>query len=475
MAVLYFDNRSRDSNDAYLAEGLTEAIITKLGDLPRLTVKSRFVVRRYQGDAALADPAAIGRSLGVTYLVTGSVQRAGSRLRVTAEMSRAASGDRVWGQQYDRGDGDVLAIQEDIARGVATGVAGRLLPAEAERLAVRPTRNNAAYDHLMRGDQLLARRTDAGTRQAIAEYSAAVGLDRSLASGWAKIGLAHALRLEWSWGTPLVQPDSVLFNGLAAADRALALDSLSSDGWMARGYLAMFSHPRDHAGMEDGLRRALALNPRNAEAWQQLGDYFRLKSRGHPARDSLEREVIADYRRALDIEPGRPTTLRWLSTMLPVGRERLAVLDSAIAADPSSYPAREERARLLLALHDTAGARAAIDQAERAIDPSRRIAAFANLASIRWRLGDTTGVRAEAASLARELPAEGRIHPFVGSALVSLFAILGDTARAVELVERQPVGAFTWAVNAMYLWPAELLRDPRARRAWEANRPPWAR
>jgi len=151
VAVLYFENRSRDSADAYLAEGLTEAIITQLGDLPRLRVKSRFLVRRYQGGVGQADPAAIGRALGVTYLVTGSVQRAGHRVRVTAELARAASGDRVWGQQYDRGDGDVFAIQEDIARGVATGVAGRLLPAEAAVLATRPTRSNEAYDHMLRG------------------------------------------------------------------------------------------------------------------------------------------------------------------------------------------------------------------------------------------------------------------------------------------------------------------------------------
>ena len=474
VAVLYFDNRSRDSSDAYLAEGLTEAIITKLGDLPRLTVKSRFVVGRYRGSAAQADPAAVARSLGVTYLVTGSIQRAGSRVRVTAEMSRAASGDRVWGEQYDRGDGDVLAIQEDIARGVATGIAGRLLPAEAARLAARPTRNNAAYDHLLRGDQLLAQRTASGTSRAIAEYAAAVGLDPSLASGWAKIGLAEALRLEWSWGDGSVQPDSVLTNGLAAADRALAIDSLSSDGWMARGYLMMFRNPRDLAGMEAGLRRAVALNPRNAEAWQQLGDHLRMKAAGHPGRDSLRQEAIADYRRALDIEPGRPTTLRWLASMLPVGVARLAILDSAIASDPSSYPALEERARLLLALGDTAGTRAALARAEGTIDPSRRTAARANLAAVRFRVGDTTGIRAEAESLLRDLPPGVPIHPYVAAALASLFATLGDTARTVDMLDRQPRGAFAWAVNWATVTP-DLLRDPRARRIWDENRPPWAR
>ena len=86
VAVLYFDNRSRDSADAYLAEGLTEQTIAQLGEVQRLTVASRFAVRRFRGDAA-PEPATVGRALNVTYLVTGSVQRAGNRLRVTAEMA----------------------------------------------------------------------------------------------------------------------------------------------------------------------------------------------------------------------------------------------------------------------------------------------------------------------------------------------------------------------------------------------------
>src|SRR4029077_16224436 len=141
----------------------------------RLTVKSRYLVRRYQN--AATDPAEIGRSLGVTYIVTGGVQRAGNRLRVTTEMARAATGDRAWGQQYERGDGDVFAIQEDIARGVATGVAGRLLPAESASLAARVTRNNEAYDHVLRGDVFLAQRTPPSVVRAIGEYEAATRLD----------------------------------------------------------------------------------------------------------------------------------------------------------------------------------------------------------------------------------------------------------------------------------------------------------
>ncbi|HXY68880.1 MAG TPA: hypothetical protein VEH62_05490, partial [Gemmatimonadales bacterium] len=262
IAVLYFDNLSRDTADAYLAEGLTEELITRLGDIPRLTVKSRYAVRRYRGETDV-DPAAIGRTLAVTYLVTGSVQRAGTELRVRCELARAGTGNRVWGQEYQRGDGDILAITTDIARRVATGVAGQLLPGERTSLSARPTENRDAYEHLVHGNVLLAQRTPVSVQRAIAEYGTATRLDPRFVTAWAKIGLADAIWLDWGWSDDgLAPPDSVLANGLAAAARALQLDSLNDDAWLAWGYLQVFAHPRDFAGAEPAMRRALALNPR---------------------------------------------------------------------------------------------------------------------------------------------------------------------------------------------------------------------
>jgi len=174
--VLYFDNLSRDTADAYLADGLTEELIARLGQVERLTVKSRFAVRRYRG-ASTDDPATVGRVLGVTHLVTGSVRRSGTRLRVTVELMRAAGGDREWGDQYDRTEADFLAVEEDVARRVATVLAGWLLPTEQARLSVRSAYNAAAYDHFLRGNYYLARRDPLSLRRAIEEYDVAVRLD----------------------------------------------------------------------------------------------------------------------------------------------------------------------------------------------------------------------------------------------------------------------------------------------------------
>ncbi|MGH2668314.1 MAG: hypothetical protein ACRDH5_04195, partial [bacterium] len=106
VAVLYFDNLSRDTADAYLADGLTEEIIARLGQVERLRVKSRTAVQHYRG-RSVGGPATLGRALGVPYLVNGTVRRAGPRLRVSVELVRAATGDRVWGDQYDRTQADL--------------------------------------------------------------------------------------------------------------------------------------------------------------------------------------------------------------------------------------------------------------------------------------------------------------------------------------------------------------------------------
>src|SRR2546425_3209242 len=96
LAVLYFDNLSLDTAHAYLADGLTDELIVRLGEVRRLDVKSRFAVRRYRG-RLINDPASIGRTLGVEYLVSGSLRPGHDRLRVTVELMRAATGARLWG------------------------------------------------------------------------------------------------------------------------------------------------------------------------------------------------------------------------------------------------------------------------------------------------------------------------------------------------------------------------------------------
>jgi TolB-like protein/tetratricopeptide (TPR) repeat protein len=465
IAVLYFDNLSRDTSDAYLAEGLTEELIARLGQVPRLTVKSRYAVRRYRGQTEV-EPAAIGRALSVLYLVTGSVQRAGGRLRVRCELARATTGNQVWGQQYERGDGDILAITEDIARSVATGVAGQLLPGERTVLAARPTENREAFERLVHGDVLLAQRTPASVQRAIGEYEAAGRLDPKLVSAWARIGLAYAIWLDWGWSADgLAPPDSFLTNGVAAASRALSLDSLSSDAWLAWGYMQVFAHPRDFAGAEAGMRRAVALNPRNAEAWHQLGDLL-----GYMQRDS---EMAEPFRRALAIEPGRPITLQNLAVLEPP-RQALALFDSVLAIDPAFYTTYLYRAQARYRLGDSAGARADVAAYLRLAPAGAEWIARANDLDGLRALGDSTAAADKARRMLAELPATGRIAIRVGSMLApALYVTAKDSTAALDIIARMQPGAMLWA----FLWRNVNPRDPgippRVLRLMDESRPPW--
>ncbi len=154
VAVLYLDNLSRDTADAYLADGLTEEIIIRLGQIHRIEVKSRFEVQRFRGRSAL-DPQVLGRSLNAAYLMTGSVQRAGARVRLRVALVRASTRAQVWGDVIDHASSDLLTMESDIARQVATSITGTLLPEERTRLARTVTADPDAYEEYLRGIALV--------------------------------------------------------------------------------------------------------------------------------------------------------------------------------------------------------------------------------------------------------------------------------------------------------------------------------
>lgn len=311
LAVLYFENASRDTTDAYLADGLTEEIISRLSEVGRLQVKSRYQVRRYRTDAT-DNVADIGRQLAVARIVTGSVRRAGNRLRVTAEMVRTATGDVVWSERYDRADTDVLSLQEDLASAVATAVTGRLLPAERQALAAQPTRNPAAYDAYLLGRFYWNKRTAADLVAAAAHFEQAIRADANYAQAWSGLADAYVLFLPSEYDVPGINPDSIL---------TLA---------------------------EQAARRALALAPQLGEAYTSLGEILEYRSQWVDARAAFERGVA--------LSPLYPTAHLWYGYDLMVWNR----WDDAV---------REmERARQLdpLSVVTTVSLAAAYDGAERA-------------------------------------------------------------------------------------------------------------
>lgn len=462
VAVLYFDNLSRDTSDVYVADGLTEELITRLGEIERLQVKSRTAVQRYRGKP-IDDPVALARALNVAHLVSGTVQQGGGRLRVTVELTRAVSGVRVWGQSYERPTTDLMGVEAEIAQAIAEGVGGRLAPAERRSLSVRPSRNPEAYDHYLRGNYFIAHRNPTDVRLAIDQYQMAVALDSSFTAALARIGYSYGLFLDWGWQYPGLTWDSILERGFLVADRALALDSNAADVWMTRGYLLSFRNPRTLEGVDAAFQRAIALDPRNSEAYHQYG-YLLLMG----GRDSL---AEAMYQRALALEPERPITLVTLGFSRHLhGRdeEARALCDSAIALVPDAAWGYARRS-LWRPRSDVAGALSDAQTAARLAPADYPIEAEAALAAAEFRNGDTTSARARLARVSAMFTSGGS----QGTYFVSIaYAIVGDAGGAIATLQRMmPQGAFRWRIMRDP-WFDDIRADPRFQRLVEESRPP---
>jgi TolB-like protein/Tfp pilus assembly protein PilF len=278
IAVLYFDNLTRDSAYAYLADGLTEDLITLLGRVARLNVKSRYESGRVRAEHGLS-PSAVGGRLHVAFLVSGSVQSGNGRVRVNAELMDVRTGRRAWGDQLTVSGTDPLAVQESITTAVVRAIVGQLLPEERVAVFRRTTRDSTAYALYLRGRFFVSR---FDPLQGLQLYRQALIHDSTFALVWA--GVAEA----WYWLADASMPPLEAFAHVReAAERALALDSNTATAYLA---LAYTSHQidRDFARAEKLTRRAVALDPRMADAPAFLS--WVLIDRGRPEEALREAE-----------------------------------------------------------------------------------------------------------------------------------------------------------------------------------------
>jgi TolB-like protein len=350
VAVLTFENVTRDTSAQYLAEGLPDQILTRLGGVGRLTVVSRTVVRRLRNPDQLSVQQ-IGRALNAAYLVNGTIRAAGGRVRVSVEALRTASGEAIWSQTFDRAADDLIGIEEAVATEVAAGVAGRLSPQERRALGSRATTSSPAYEQFLRGNVLLARRTAASLQGAITAYRAATVTDSGFADAYGRLAYAYLLSVMWNPAPSSSEEDSLYGLSRLAATQALRLNPRSSDAWMGRAFwLAGWSSQDDSVlASLQAFRRAVELNPRNDEAWHQYGSVLRF------VNDSASLDAL---RHALALDPARAVTYQDLSiTYYVMGRvdRALETIDSAIALDPDG-PFREWRKLYRATAGDTAGA-----------------------------------------------------------------------------------------------------------------------
>ena len=291
LAVLPLEDLSGDSLKSYFADGMTDALITRLAQIGSLRVISRTSAMRYRGSAkALPD---IARELHVDAVVEGTVLRAGNQVRITAQLVDPKADRHLWANTYERELVDVIALQGALATAIADQVHARLTPGEREGLGRAARVNPEAYDEYLKGSQEWAKRTQPALEAARRHFVRATEIDPRFALAYA--GLADVYLLQDLYSG--IQGGETLPRAEEAARAALEIDGHLAEAYSALAMVKLYRR-WDWAGAEADFKRAIELRPNYATAhhWYSI----LLRDRGRVD------EAIAEARRALDLDPLSP-------------------------------------------------------------------------------------------------------------------------------------------------------------------------
>ena len=283
IAVLPFANRSADADQAFFSDGITEDIITALSRLNGFFVISYNTTVAYKGSAM--DARGIAGDLGVRYVLEGGVRTAGERVRVTAQLTDADSGQQLWAERYDRALDDVFAIQDEITESVVGRIEPELYAAEHERLKRKPPQSLDAWESFVRGMFLRSQHSQEGTRDALDMLTRAVELDPDYAQ-------AHGLMadtLVWRAVQGWEDREAAFARATEAADRAVACDPNEPWAYLARGFMALAR--RRNAETVGAYQRAVDCSPNFAYAHGRLGAAHAFGGRADEAITCLDRSV----------------------------------------------------------------------------------------------------------------------------------------------------------------------------------------
>jgi adenylate cyclase len=263
IAVLPFDNMSGDPSQEYFSDGLTEQIINGLCKVSNLFVIGRNTSFAYRGKSISTRQ--IAQELGVRYILEGSVQKVGDRVRITAQLIDATTDYHMWSERYDRDLSDVFALQDEITMNLISAMMVKLTAGEQARLWEGGTTNIQAYDRLMRGTECFLRFNEKDNKQAQHFYKAAINIDKEYAWPYAMLGFTHLLDLLYRWSK---SPIKSFEQSEKCAEAALALNDSLDLPHILWGWIYLFRRQHDEA-IKEG-ERAIRLNPNGAEAHVHL-------------------------------------------------------------------------------------------------------------------------------------------------------------------------------------------------------------
>jgi len=382
LAVLPFENLG-DSADGYFADGMTDEVRGKLAGVRGLQVIAHRSAAEYKGTSKSFRE--IGRELGVDYLLVGKVRwekadSAQSRVRVSPELIEVANSSTRWQQPFDAVLSDVFQVQGEIAGKVAQALDVALGEPEKARLEERPTRNLAAWDAFLRGEeasQRLVELEQTSLDRAIAAYERAVALDSTFMQAWARLSQAYSNR--YSNGVPT--PEGAA-RALVAAERALALAPDAAEPRLALGTYYDFV-TGEYSKALDEFARGRRADPNHAELVSAAALSEQSLGRWENALDYLKRAEVLDPR-SLPVVSRLSRSYLWLRRH----DEAVAAADRGIAISPPTITIHQSKVMALVAKGDLPGARAALRAIPAEVDPTEVVAQLANYWDMAWVLDD---------------------------------------------------------------------------------------
>ena len=420
LAVLPLESLSSDASQDYFADGMTDELISDLGQISALRVISRTSVMAYKH--ARKPLPQIARELSVDAVVEGTVLRSGDQVRITAQLIEASTDKHLWSQSYQGELRDTLALQSKVARAIADQIRINLNPREQAALKNVKVVNPQAYESFLKGRYFWNKRTADGLKVALAYFNQAIDEDPKYAQAYS--GLADTYSLLGDWQYAVMTPKEALPKAKAAAIKALELNSTLGEAHNSLAFcLDGFDWDFDSAGKE--FRRAIELNPGYATAHHWYAWHLSLLGRYD--------EAIAEMRKAENLDPLSLIINADLAELLVLAHsydESIRQSRKTIEMDPNFALAHNQLAQAYLQKHMNDEAVAELQKATQLSGGSPTI--MANLA----RAYAASGKRSETIKLLSDLKKRSNSIYSHGSEIAVIYASLGDSDQAMSWLEK---------------------------------------
>jgi adenylate cyclase len=280
IAVLPFTNMSGDAEQEYFADGMTEDLITDISKISSIDVIARNSTFSYKGQAP--DVREVGRDLGASHVIEGSIRKAGNTVRITIQLIDALDGKHVWAERYDRELKDVFVIQDEVIREIIIALSLKLTPEEEVRIVKHGTENLEAYDLYMRGRQQGGFFNKEGNVEAQHFYEQAIALDSNFAEAWAHLAQIHTLNGQFGWVDDIVAADK---RALELVEKSIELDPNIPATRFAYSRILARNSIGQHIRAIAEAKKTIEMDPNYADAYAYLGQLFTVTGR---AEKSIE-------------------------------------------------------------------------------------------------------------------------------------------------------------------------------------------